>query len=328
MLPSGFTMSSEGGIGKVFMFGYICNKPTEVMTLPECMKLHLNKLLIAVDFSKCSEKALRFAAEWSAIYGSKISVLHVMNDALPLGDILNKGQAEELRNTMEHNVRVFIKDIFDETEDVEILIEKGKVYERITETAKAIKADVILMGANGSAEKNSNYVGSNTMRTMRTCNTPVIVISQQTRILAIESVIFPVDLSKDYLPKLRWGNSFDQINQKIRVHLLSVLKDHDEFLVNRMAQQLTNAKEEFENRNIPHTAEMIKCTGANDSISQVITDYAEKLESSMIFILTQPESSFTPFYVSSMLQEIIALSHVPVMAVNPVPVDRKEKIKI
>jgi hypothetical protein len=29
-----------------------------------------------------------------------------------------------------------------------------------------------------------------------------------------------------------------------------------------------------------------------------------------------------------MLQEIIALSHVPVMAVNPVPVDRKEKIKI
>jgi len=291
------------------------------------MNLLLNKLLVAVDFSKCSEKALRFAAEWSAVYGAKIVVLHVINDALPLGNILNDDQVAELKNTIEQNVKKFIDGMVEHPEKVEIILEKGKVYERITNTAVMIGADLILMGANGSSDRNSHYLGSNTMRTMRTCNLPVVVVSQHTRILAIESAVFPVDLSKDYIDKLKWGLTFSELNKNIRIHLLSVLKDSEEFIVNRVAKQLANAKDELKQLGVKHTAEMIKCMGS-DTISRTITDYASKLEAGIIFILTHPESHFTPFYVSSLLQEIIALSQIPVMAVNPIPVKTHDKIKI
>jgi hypothetical protein len=94
-----------------------------------------------------------------------------------------------------------------------------------------------------------------------------------------------------------------------------------------MAQQLTNAKEELLKLGVPHTAEIIKASGAIDNVSEIVTDYAQKLEASLIFIMTQPESTYTPYYVSSIVQEIIALSRIPVMAVTPVAVRQKVKIK-
>jgi nucleotide-binding universal stress UspA family protein len=293
------------------------------------MNLLLNKLLVAVDFSKCSQKALHYAAGWSLRYKSEICLLHVMNDVIPLNDILQQSQADELNKTIEQNLRDFIKDIFDERTPVEILVEKGKVYQKITETANSRNAGIIFIGSNGSSDKHSNYLGSNTMRTMRTCNLPVMVVSQNSKNEPVENIVFPVDLSKDFFKKLLWADTFKVLNKDIRIHLISVLKDHDEFNVNRMALQLSNAKEELEKLGVKHTAEMIKCGISNDSISEVVADYSEKLEADMIFILTQAESSYTPFYVSSLLQEIIALAKVPVMAINPVPVSNsRDKIKI
>lgn len=318
-------MSSEAGIDEMLILAIFVNNPDRASISLECMKLLLKKLLVAVDFSKCSEKALRFAAEWASLYGSHVSVLHVMNDALPLGDILNKGQAEELRSTIELQLSKFIAPIFDDATSVEIILEKGKVYNCVPETAQKIGAGIILMGGNGSSEKNNHYLGSNTMRTMRSCHVPVVVISHQTKTLAIESVVFPVDLSKEYLPKLKWLDSFHRLSSSIRVHLLSVLNVDDEFMVNRMSQQLSIAKQELRSKNITHTAEIIRCNDRGDGISRVVTDYAVKVEASLIFILIQPESIYTPFYVSSVLQEIIALSGLPVMAVNPAPVNQKEQ---
>jgi nucleotide-binding universal stress UspA family protein len=220
-----------------------------------------------------------------------------------------------------------VQDIFDPNISFQIVLEKGKVYEKVCEAALHHHSGVVLMGCNSSAEKNSRYIGSNTLRTMRTCTIPVVIITAHTKTLAIESVIFPVDLAKDYTQKLHWAVRFTNLGKGVRLNLVSVLKDNDGFVVNRMAQQLTNAKEELLKLGVPHTAEIIKASGAIDNVSEIVTDYAQKLEASLIFIMTQPESTYTPYYVSSIVQEIIALSRIPVMAVTPVAVRQKVKIK-
>jgi uncharacterized protein (UPF0210 family) len=97
-----------------------------------------------------------------------------------------------------------------------------------------------------------------------------------------------------------------------------VVFDADEFLINRLGQQLVEVKRLIENSKVKHTAEIIKCALGYESLGEIISDYARKIDGDVIMLMTQQEISNTPYFVSSLAQEIINISEVPVMTIAPI----------
>jgi nucleotide-binding universal stress UspA family protein len=55
-----------------------------------------------------------------------------------------------------------------------------------------------------------------------------------------------------------------------------------------------------------------------ESLGEIISDYARKIDGDVIMLMTQQEISNTPYFVSSLAQEIINISEVPVMTIAPI----------
>ena len=110
---------------------------------------------------------------------------------------------------------------------------------------------------------------------------------------------------------------FSRSNKDVVIHVLSVTFDADEFTVNRLSQQLIKVKSVLEKSKAKYTAEIIKALAGYESLGEIITDYSRKLESDLIILMTQQELNYTPYFVSSLAQEIINISEIPVMTIAP-----------
>lgn len=97
--------------------------------------LNENCILVPIDFSELALVALKQSFKFARLSNAKIILLHVMDEN-------STAEAEE-------NLKKLANDCCSESGlKVETLLLKGKVYEKIIETAEKIAAKFIVMGLN------------------------------------------------------------------------------------------------------------------------------------------------------------------------------------
>jgi nucleotide-binding universal stress UspA family protein len=173
------------------------------------------------------------------------------------------------------------------------------------------------MGCIGSADEKNRFLGSNALRIMRSSSIPVITANPKSEFSTLKHIVLPIDLTKESKEKLERALLFARLNKEIIIHVLSVTFDADEYMVNRLSQQLLKVKSIIEKSKTKYTAEIIKAATGYESLGEIITDYSRKVEGDLIILMTQQEVNYTPYFVSSLAQEIINISEVPVMTVAP-----------
>jgi nucleotide-binding universal stress UspA family protein len=276
-------------------------------------------ILIPTDFSEQSIQAIKYAKIIAKGIKSYIHFIYVIEGAEPS----QRGFTEQQDEFVKKNIRLKIESIVDslnesgEPFNYELFIEKGKVYDRILETAAAINAKMLIMGCNSAGDYKNRFLGSNSLRIMRSCPVPVLSSNQHSQLLKFKNIVLPIDLSKETKDKLNKAIALAKLDPSIVLNIVTVVFDADEFLINRLGQQLVKVKGIIEKARIKYTAEIIKSTLGYESLGEIITDYSRKIEGDVIMLMTQQEISHTPYFVSSLAQEIINISEVPVMTIAP-----------
>lgn len=125
-------------------------------------------ILVPVDGSEQSRKALEFAADWARHHDGKLHLLHVPEP--PVGDeVMVLGGAsvtlhaskEELRAAGEKIIEASKALVKEEgIESVDSSIEIGDPARQIIRAAEEMKADMIVMGTRGLGDWKSLLVGS------------------------------------------------------------------------------------------------------------------------------------------------------------------------
>ncbi|MDQ1328355.1 MAG: Universal stress protein [Candidatus Poribacteria bacterium] len=142
--------------------------------------INLRKILCPVDLSKGSLIALRFANAVAGRYRSSLTVIHVLDNphadipgsetgAFTFGEVIDlykEERQEEILDVIRHKGGHAV--------DVDIIFKEGVPYNEITETAKKIKADMIIMATSTSG--NGIFAGSTTERTVRLAPCPVLSV--------------------------------------------------------------------------------------------------------------------------------------------------------
>lgn len=279
-----------------------------------------NKIVVPVDFGDQSQIALEQAARLAHVIGGDITLMYVIETGGLFGRFANPMNDEELKKEISAKLDELIA-ATEKKEGVKTdkIITHGTVYDKIAEVAEMLNARFIVMGTNGGKGKiRARFIGSNALRVVRESKVPVITIKGKHHREGCKNIVLPLDLTKETREKVAKAIEFAKLyNSDIRI--ASVLFTTDEFIVNRLTRQLSQVKGFVEKAGVRCTAEIIKGIKGEESLGQIVIDYANKVEGDLIMIMTQQEQDITELFIGSAAQEIILKSDVPVLSIVPSP---------
>ena len=139
----------------------------------------IKSILVPIDFSPPSEKALDYAVSLANQFGAKLTLLNVV-EPFPTPDFTyyplvmenDKIQAETKRR-LEH---VRVKARIDPQLVEKTLVRNGVPYREITDAARMLKVDLIVISTHGYTGLAHVFMGSTAERVVRHAECPVLVV--------------------------------------------------------------------------------------------------------------------------------------------------------
>jgi universal stress protein A len=140
-----------------------------------------SKILLPTDFSDCSAEAARVARLLAERFGSRIVVLHVLDEPAAL-DPMFRGDVplELLRSRMEQfaqeSLDAFLASWFSGFENYETMLTAGIPYREIIAKARDCAAGLIVIGTHGRTGMEHVIFGSTAERVVRSAPCPVLSV--------------------------------------------------------------------------------------------------------------------------------------------------------
>ena len=154
------------------------------------MKL-LNKILLAIDFRNSSDNIVENAIGMGKVFLSEIILIHVLEDDI---------QDEKIKLLLKEAVMKRLDAIRDRIKKEGLntgdsILEFGSFYEKITQTADKIDANLIIIGSAEKLKDDAFKLGVTAEKIIRNSNKPVWIIKKD-KPLNVTNILCPVDFSR------------------------------------------------------------------------------------------------------------------------------------
>ena len=139
----------------------------------------MKSIIVPVDFSDQSEKALKVAASLAKQHKAELLVLHMLElSPAIMGEsgYISQEQVVHLIKLGEQRFTDFLDKPYLKDIKITPVIKHYKVFSEVNEIAEKHNADLIVMGSHGADGLQEIFIGSNTERVVRTSDVPVLVI--------------------------------------------------------------------------------------------------------------------------------------------------------
>lgn len=144
----------------------------------------LARILVAVDFSALSRKAVDYAAAFSRQFDAELSLVHVIQlypllpemapvDIEPVQDA--QANLDELKATVGHGI------------NCQTFVRTGDPQAELINTAKELGADLIVIGTHGRTGLARVMLGGTAEKVVRHAGCPVLVVRESERDFVSES---------------------------------------------------------------------------------------------------------------------------------------------
>jgi len=159
----------------------------------------MKNILVPIDFSDCSIKALQYAIGLCKITDGKLVILHSVQ--VPVLTEKGTETGEEIREEIDEKFNQVKKQV-PLLEDVNYNFELNFefVLSSIRKVVKKNYIDLIVMGTKGATGAKEIFLGSNTYETIKEVKCPVIAIPEKSESFQLGSIAFASDYKriKDY----------------------------------------------------------------------------------------------------------------------------------
>ncbi len=142
--------------------------------------MKIRNILVPVDFSKHSEKALETAVEFAKVFDADLHLIHAYS--LPVGVVtpydyqIPASILGEMREAATKRIDEAVKKVAGQGVKVHGLVTEGLPTQAIEEAAEQIKADLIVMGTRGLTGLKHVVLGSVAERTIRHAPCAVLTV--------------------------------------------------------------------------------------------------------------------------------------------------------
>jgi nucleotide-binding universal stress UspA family protein len=144
--------------------------------------MKIQKILLPVDFSDHSRKALETAAEFAKAFGAKVHLLHCYQvqpvGVSPYGVVIPESFDREVREAASRLSNEWAEKLAADGVEVEVSLSAGFPGLVVSEAAKELGVDLIVMGTRGLTGLKHMVLGSVAERTLRTAPCAVLTVKE------------------------------------------------------------------------------------------------------------------------------------------------------
>lgn len=272
----------------------------------------MKKILVPVDFSECSEYALRVASDLARNYNAEIIALHMMgmND-----NVLTNSQTKEMLEGI-YYIKL-AKKRFEEFLDKNFLkgitvtdsVYNYTEFNELNQVAKEKNADLIVMGSHGSSGLTEVFVGSNTEKVVRYSEVPVLVIKNKHDSFKIKNAVFACDFSLENVDVFNKAMKFYEIlNSKVTLLYINVPGQNY-----RNTKEMESLVKEFlQKANATHFLNDVAYY--NDyTVEDGIFNFSLNNEIDTIALPTHGRRGLAHFFSGSISEDLVNHSDIPVI---------------
>jgi nucleotide-binding universal stress UspA family protein len=144
--------------------------------------LKVKDILVPIDFSKPSLKALKYAVAFAEQFGAKLSLLHVV-EPIVVPDFASVPMPMD-NNRLAAGAKARLEHLCNEGGLERRLVHKklvrtGTPFREITEAARALKVDLIVIATHGYTGLAHAILGSTAERVVRHAPCPVLTVREK-----------------------------------------------------------------------------------------------------------------------------------------------------
>lgn len=301
--------------------------------------IQIRRLLCPIDLSDVSLRALNHAVALSQWYGSELTALFVEPrvpaiDVSPFeGFVATQAVATSptLRTRTMDDVRMFVSLASRDAHIDVVFDEASDVHQAIVEHARALAADLIVMGSHGRTGWRGVFLGSVAESVLRDAPCPVMVIPPSDEVtpstVLFKHLVCGVDFSESSIRALEWAFS---LAEEADAHL-SIL--HVVEIPVELRSSANVSSEEFEALRAEDQAEVLTrlrslvpataaeyCSLGTATVSgaadRAILKFAAERGADLIVMGARGHDAIDRFVFGSKTKEVIRRARCPVLTVH------------
>jgi nucleotide-binding universal stress UspA family protein len=154
--------------------------------------LRLRSLLVAVDLTAHSDRVLRRVPWLPLAPGARLTLLHVIPSTLSISE--RRSAERDAKRRLREEARLLAHAVPFKVH-VEAIVKVGSAATVIASTARAVHAELLVMGRGGPRGLRDIFLGSTAERVIRRCQRPVLVVRLPAR-AAYRRLALALDLDK------------------------------------------------------------------------------------------------------------------------------------
>jgi nucleotide-binding universal stress UspA family protein len=166
----------------------------------------MKTILFPTDFSNNAIHASEYAGMVAKRMNAKVVLLNVYTIPtvseyqLPseIENFINQNK-REAQTKLEEFTRIFLKNTGLQSDRVSTRVEYGYVSDKIVDTARALQADMIVMGTKGATDFLDRWLGTNAQKVMKHSDCPVWIVPQKALIHFPQNFLYAADFQEDEL---------------------------------------------------------------------------------------------------------------------------------
>ncbi|UJH68466.1 universal stress protein [Allomuricauda sp. SCSIO 65647] len=269
----------------------------------------MKNIIVPVDFSEQSEKALKVAAALSEKYKANLFVLHMLELSPAIMANTEYMPPEHVVHLMKLNEKRFAEFLdkpYLKNVNITPIIKHYKVFSEVNDVAEKHGADLIVMGSHGVDGLEEIFIGSNTERVVRSSEIPVLVIKGDISDFRVDRFVFACDFKEENIASVKKASDFAK-KLGTELKLVYINTPADAFLSHEDAYKRIS---KF--LNIAQLG--LEVDIYNDyTVEKGILNYAETNAADLIGIPTHGRKGLSHFFMGSLGEDIVNHSKLPVV---------------
>jgi nucleotide-binding universal stress UspA family protein len=270
----------------------------------------MKNIIVPIDFSDESIKGLKAALLFAQQQHTNIQLVYVKKKS---GDYRSTSFEDE-KIFAERKLKGLITQYSGQLKNdstMRYIIKKGKIFEEVVSQAESYKDSIIAMSTHGASGFEELFIGSNAFKIIESTDLPVITVNKGDCPETIKRIVLPIDIS----PKTRQKVSYTAELARIfgaEIHVVAVTTTLGKKITQRLDAYTSQVAGYLKTLKLKVEHDSLH----GDNLTDIIIDYAEKVNADLISIMNDSVSSFNPF-AGTYPHQMINRSPILVLNITP-----------
>ncbi|MDF2436678.1 MAG: universal stress protein UspE [Bacteroidota bacterium] len=284
---------------------------------------NIKKILVPVDFSETSMKALDHAVYIAKLNTADITLLNVVESTYsyaPSTDYtalaftnMETYEKEIQKQAKDHILKLAQKIKKKEGVNIIGIVSKGWVKEEILDAARSMRADIIIMGTHGVKGFREFITGSNTFRVVNEAQCPVLSVQKDAVTPGFKNILVPFRDKPHSREKVDYAIKMAEL-YGAKIFVLGIDMDDDEGQLKKIELEAAQIKRIIEKHGLKCTVKV----KSSPYLAEKILKYAKKKGIDLIVIMADLDRmQVSEFFMGPFAQQMVNHSPIPVLSIRP-----------